>query len=154
MRIAMLRRVAVPALCLAGAAALWAGPTLAASSEKFETQLSGKDQVPAVDTQGSGTATFHYNPGTHKLSWNVSYKDLSSPVTGAHIHSGAAGANGKVLVSLTKKGATDNPSPIKGSATLTEDQAKELMSGNTYVNVHTEMHKSGEIRGQITPPAS
>ena len=154
MRIAMFRRVALPALGLVAAAAFWAGPTLAASSEKFETQLSGKDQVPPVDTQGSGTAEFHYNPGTRKLSWNISYKDLSSAVTGAHIHSGAAGANGKVLVSLTKKGATENPSPIKGSATLTEDQAKELMSGNTYVNVHTEMHKSGEIRGQITPPAS
>lgn len=154
MRMAMLRRVAVPALCLAGAAALWAGPTLAASSEKFETQLSGQNQVPAVDTQGTGTADFRYNPTTRKLSWSVSYSGLSSPVIGAHIHSGAAGANGKVLVSLTKKGATANPSPIKGSATLTEDQAKELMSGNTYVNIHTDMHKSGEIRGQITPPAS
>src|SRR5215469_6036722 len=154
MRIAMFRRVAVPALCLAGAAALWAGPTLAASSEKFQTELSGQSQVPAVDTKGSGTAEFHYNATTHKLSWSVSYKDLSSAVVGAHIHSGAAGENGKVLVGLTKKGATDNPSPIKGSATLTEDQAKELMSGNTYVNVHTADHKSGEIRGQITPPAS
>ncbi len=154
MRIAMFRRVAVPALCLAGAAALWAGPALAASSEKFETQLSGQSQVPAVDTQATGTAEFHYNPTSHKLRWSISYKDLSSAVIGAHIHSGAAGANGKVLVALTKKGATENPSPIKGSATLTEDQAKEVMSGNTYVNVHTEMHKAGEIRGQITPPAS
>ncbi len=154
MRIAMFRRVAVPVLCLAGAAALWAGPTLAASSEKFETQLSGQNQVPPVDTQGSGTAEFHYNPSTRHLSWSISYKDLSSAVTGAHIHSGAAGANGKVLVSLTKKGSMENPSPIKGSATLTEDQAKELMSGNTYVNVHTEKNKAGEIRGQITPPAS
>lgn len=72
----------------------------------------------------------------------------------AHIHMGAAGENGKVLVSLTKKGATDNPSPIKGSAMLTDDQAKALMSGNTYVNVHTKDHPSGEIRGQITPPSS
>ena len=154
MSIAMFRRVAVPALCLAGAAALWAGPTLAASSEKFETQLSGQNQVPAVDTQGTGTADFRYNPTTHKLTWSISYSGLSGPVTAAHIHSGASGANGKVLVPLTKKGSMDNASPIKGSATLTEDQAKELMSGNTYVNVHTADHKGGEIRGQISPPAS
>lgn len=159
MRIAMFRRVAVPALCWAGAAALWAGPTLAAdsmaaASQKFETQLSGQNQVPAVDTQGTGTADFSYNPGTHRLNWTITYSGLSGPVMAAHIHSGAAGANGKVLLPLTKKGATDNPSPIKGHATLTDDQAKEIMSGNTYVNVHTDMHKSGEIRGQITPPAS
>ena len=157
MRIATFKRLVVPAICLAGAAALYAGPTLAAgmaSSEKFSTELSGQSQVPAVDTKGSGTADFRYNAGTHKLSWSISYKDLSSDVVGAHIHSGAAGANGKVLVSLTKKGSMENPSPIKGSATLTEDQAKELMSGNTYVNVHTKDHGSGEIRGQITPPAS
>lgn len=154
MRIATFRRVAVPALCLAGAAALWAGPTLAASSEKFQTELSGANQVPPVDTKGTGTADFHYNPTSHRLSWSISYKDLSSPVTMAHIHEGASGANGKVLVWLTKKGASDNPSPIKGATTLTEDQAKAIMSGNTYVNVHTKDHPSGEIRGQITPPAS
>jgi len=141
-------------MCLAGAAALWAGPTLAASPEKFQTELSGQSQVPAVDTKGSGTAEFRYNPTTHKLSWSISYKDLSSEVMMAHIHSGAAGANGKVVVSLTKKGSMENPSPIKGAATLTEDQAKEVMSGNTYVNVHTKDHPSGEVRGQITPPAS
>lgn len=153
MRTAMFHRLVVPALCLAGAAALWAGPTLAASSEKFETQLSGQNQVPPVDTQGSGTAEFRYNPSTHRLSWHIDYKDLSSEVTGAHIHEGAAGANGKVLVPLLKKGS-NMASPIKGSATLTEDQAKDIMSGNTYVNIHTKDHPSGEIRGQITPPAS
>lgn len=46
MRIATFQRLVVPALCLAGAAALWAGPTLAASSEKFQTELSGQNQVP------------------------------------------------------------------------------------------------------------
>jgi hypothetical protein len=40
-------------------------------------------------------------------------------------------------------------SPISGTATLTEGQAAALMAGQTYVNIHTDANKSGEIRGQI-----
>ena len=42
-------------------------------------------------------------------------------------------------------------SPIKGAAILTEDQAKALLSGNMYIDVHSAKYPDGEIRGQITP---
>ena len=45
----------------------------------------------------------------------------------------------------------DPASPIEGSATLTDAQAADLQGGKWYVNVHTAGHKSGEIRGQVTP---
>jgi hypothetical protein len=151
MRIAMFQRLIVPAMCLG--AALWAAPTLAAS-ESFQTQLSGSQQVPAVDTQGTGTADFRYNPTTRRLSWTITYSGLSSPVTMAHLHAGASGSNGKPVVWLTMKGSKDNPSPIKGHATLTEDQAKMLMDGGLYINIHTADHPSGEVRGQVMPPSS
>ena len=151
MRMAMFRRLVVPAVFLAGVA-LTTGSVMAASgTETFKADLSGMNQVPAVDTKGTGSATFRYNPTTHELTWTVTYKDLSSDVTAAHIHSGAAGANGKVVIPLTAKGATSNPSPIKGKATITDEQAMDLSSGNMYVNVHTTDHKGGEIRGQIMP---
>jgi hypothetical protein len=41
-------------------------------------------------------------------------------------------------------------SPLEGSATLNDDQAKALMAGEVYVNVHTAANKGGEIRGQLT----
>ena len=41
-------------------------------------------------------------------------------------------------------------SPIKGSATLTDDQVKELMAGQMYANVHTATNPGGELRGQLT----
>jgi hypothetical protein len=44
------------------------------------------------------------------------------------------------------------PSPIKGSETLTPDQAKDLLAGKWYFNVHTAAHGPGEIRGQLNPP--
>ena len=42
-------------------------------------------------------------------------------------------------------------SPMKGAAVLTEDQAKALLGGNMYINVHSAKYPDGEIRGQLTP---
>ncbi len=151
MTIAMIRRLVIPAVFLAGVALSTGAVVAAEGTQTFKADLSGMNQVPAVDSKGTGSATLRYNPATHELTWTITYSDLSSDVTAAHIHSGAAGANGKVVIPLTAKGATANPSPIKGSATITDDQAMDLSSGNMYVNVHTTDHKGGEIRGQIMP---
>jgi CHRD domain-containing protein len=40
--------------------------------------------------------------------------------------------------------------PFEGSATLNDDQAKALTSGQTYFNIHTDANKGGEVRGQVT----
>ena len=137
--------MALGALGLTGVAAQAANPT------KMTVQLNGQDQVPPVQTNGTGTADLTYDPSTRKLTWDITYQNLTSPATMAHIH-GPAGPrqNGPVLVWLSKKGAAPS-SPITGSATLTPDQAKMLMAGQTYINVHSKDHPSGEIRGQITP---
>ncbi len=45
---------------------------------------------------------------------------------------------------------TPNTSPLAGEATLNDAQAKALMDGDMYVNVHTAANKGGEIRGQLT----
>jgi hypothetical protein len=145
------RRLAIP-LALLGVA-LWAGPSLAAP-EAFQVQLSGSQQVPAVQTDGTGTADLSYNPTTHRLRWTITYTGLSGPVMMAHMHGpAAAGANGGVQLWLTKKGGTVK-SPIKGAATLTAAQATQFEAGQWYINLHTHAHPGGEIRGQVTPPAS
>ena len=71
----------------------------------------------------------------------------------AHFHGPAmAGKNGPVILWLTNKGSPAE-SPIKGNATLTPDQAKEVQRWpNWYINVHTTKNPTGEIRGQVTPP--
>jgi hypothetical protein len=116
--------------------------------------LTGAQQVPPVQTPGSGSAALTYDPTTHVLTWTITFSGLSGEPTMAHVHGPAAeGKNGPVLIWLSTKGQAAT-SPIKGQATLTPDQAQELMAGDTYVNVHTKDHPAGEIRGQIMPPKS
>jgi hypothetical protein len=131
---------------------LWSAAALAAP-ENFQVQLTGAQQVPAVQTDGTATADLTYDPSTHMLSWSVTYTGLSSPVTMAHFHMGAEGKNGKPVLWLTKQGA-EVSSPITGEAKLTSAQARQFMAGDWYINVHTADHKAGEVRGQVVPPKS
>jgi hypothetical protein len=137
-------RSTVAAIAFAGAMA-FAVPSMAASMT-FKASLDGKSEVPPNDSKGAGTVTATYDTDSKKLTWKGSYKDLSGAATAAHFHGpAAAGKNAGVLVPIAP--AT---SPLEGSATLTDDQAKALMAGDVYVNVHTAANKGGEIRGQLT----
>jgi len=152
MKISMSRRVVVLAVC-ASAIAGWAVLAKAAP-ESFKVALSGAQQVPPVETSGSGTADLTYDPATRMLTWNITYSGLSAPATMAHFHGpAAAGANGPVTVWLSNKGSPAE-SPIKGEATLTPEQAAQFTAGQWYINVHTSAHPAGEIRGQVMPPKS
>jgi hypothetical protein len=137
-------RSSVAAIAFAGAMA-FAAPSMAASTT-FKANLNGKSEVPPNDSKGTGTVTATYDSDSKKLTWKGSYKDLSGAATAAHFHGpAAAGKNAGVLVPIAP--AT---SPLEGSATLTDDQAKALMAGDVYVNVHTAANKGGEIRGQLS----
>ena len=123
-----------------------------AAPMSFTVPLSGTQAVPAITTSGTGSADLTYDPSTRMLTWTVTYSGLSSPATMAHFHGPApAGKNAGVMVWISKKGVAPT-SPIKGSAKLTVAQAKALMAGDMYINVHTKMHPAGEIRGQVVPP--
>jgi hypothetical protein len=56
-----------------------------------------------------------------------------------------------VVIWLSTKGSSAE-SPFKGEATLTPEQAQQFAAGEWYVNVHTQAHPGGEIRGQVVPP--
>jgi hypothetical protein len=135
---------------------LWLGaPALASAAPvSFQVKLDGAQQVPPVQTNGSGTADLTYDSATHVLTWNVEFGGLSGPATMAHFHGPApAGKNAGVLIWMSEKGKMDPvPSPLKGQATLTEAEAADLAAGNLYINIHTAAHKDGEIRGQVILP--
>ena len=134
--------------------ALWIGAPLLASAAptSFQVKLDGAQQVPAVQTGGSGTADLTYDPATKVLTWNVAFSGLSGPATMAHFHGPApAGKNAGVEIWISTKGQPAT-SPLTGQATLTDAQAADLMAGNLYINVHTAKNPGGEIRGQVKPP--
>jgi hypothetical protein len=143
------RRFVVPLWVLS--VALSSGIALAAT-QSLQVPLVGTQQVPAVETPGMGMAELTYDPATRVVTWAITYAGLSGPVTMAHFHGPAAkGENAAPQVWLTTKGApADNP--IKGQATLTPEQAKDFLAGKWYVNLHTQAHPGGEIRGQVIPP--
>jgi hypothetical protein len=136
--------------CLIGIAAL-IGPSQAAPVS-FTVTLEGAQQVPPVETTGIGTANLTYDSGRRLITWSLTYGGLSGPAMMAHIHGPAAeGRNGPPVIWLTEKSATV-PNPIEGQATLTVEQAQQLMAGEWYINVHTRANPNGEIRGQVMPP--
>lgn len=135
--------------CIAGAGgALFALTSRArAATTTFKADMKASSEVPANTTTGTGSATVTLDG--NKITWNVTFSDLSGPATAAHIHGPApAGKNAGVLVWLSTKGKSA-ASPLTGSATLTAAQASDLMNGECYVNVHTAKNPGGEIRGQL-----
>jgi hypothetical protein len=152
MRFLISRRGILAVVSLSGAA-IWSIAAQAAPLS-FKVALTGAQQVPPVQTPATGTADLSYDAATHILTWSVTYNGLSGPATMAHFHGPAAeGKNGPPVVWLTEKGATVT-SPIKGQATLTPEQAQQMMAGEWYINVHTQANPSGEIRGLVMPPKS
>lgn len=135
-------------ISIATAAGLSMAAVSAASAETImmKATLDAATEVPANDSKGTGTANVLYDTATKMLTWKVSYSGLTGPATMAHFHGPAdAGKNAAITVPFA------NPaSGAEGSATLTDAQAADLLAGRYYINVHTDAHKGGEIRGQVT----
>jgi hypothetical protein len=131
---------------LSAVAVLSAGCANMGGPQNVQVTLSGGDEVPAVTTPASGFGTITI--GDDKA---VSGSVTTSGVVGiaAHIHDGAPGKNGPVIVPLTK--SSENTWSVPAGAKITDAQYEDFKAGNLYVNVHSAAHKGGEIRGQLKP---
>jgi hypothetical protein len=118
-----------------------------AETQKFKANMDAAQEVPANDSKGKGTADLTYDTATKNLTWTITFDGLTGPATVAHFHGPAESGKNAGVALLIGQNAT---SPAKGSATLTEAQAGDLMAGRWYVNVHTAANRGGEIRGQVT----
>ncbi len=121
------------------------GQIIPESDVQFVSNLTGAQQTPAVATNAVGMGTFALSKHNGKLLVRVVANGLSGAITGAHLHIGAAGASGAVVVDLTANivGNTVIAS-IDPMAILTA-----LNAGNIYINLHTAANPNGEIRGQL-----
>jgi CHRD domain len=141
-------KTTVVVVCLGSAGGLGARP--------FSTELTGAEEVDPVtaavgvgDPDGSGTATITLNPGQEEVCFELTVADIDTPI-GAHIHEGAAGTNGPVVVGLDPLPPTGDSSSSE-CVSLERQEIIEILRdpSNYYVNVHTGLFPDGAIRGQL-----
>ena len=144
-------------------------PTGAAT--QFSATLSGAEEVPAVPSEATGTATFTISG--NQITYTVNTTGLANPVV-SHIHIAPTGENGPVRLNLCGTGdpvppcgtgegvlvTGTNGTTVGNPAITFDDLVAAMRAGDTYVNVHTDNGSpppntgpgdmaSGEIRGQI-----
>ena len=144
----ILARVGAVLLASALLTALFALPAWAAE-ETFTADLTGAAEVPSGDEDGSGTATITIDVQAGTLCYEIEVADIE-PATASHIHVGAAGVAGDVVIALDVDGFEGSTSgciePMEDAQALqdiTDDPA------GYYVNVHTEDFPGGAVRGQL-----
>lgn len=119
-----------------------------------EVSLSGAQEVPAVETSATGSATATLSGST--LTVAGEFSGLSSPVvevarSSGHIHQAPAGSNGDVIFPLVVSMTDDTSGTFSLSTELNAEQVTAYNAGEFYLNFHTETNQGGELRGQIVP---
>jgi hypothetical protein len=115
------------------------------AGKQVNVSLSGAEEVPPVQTAARGSGSFTIGDDG-AVSGSVTTTGVAG--TMAHIHQGARGANGPVIVPLTKNGDTYS---APAGAKLNEAQMAAFKKGDLYVNVHSAANKGGEVRAQLNP---
>ncbi|CEJ96278.1 FIG00457328: hypothetical protein [Caballeronia glathei] len=138
-----------PRVGLALALSVLISGTAFADTVALTANLQPSSEVPPRVSKGHGILDATFDTSSKTLTWTATYAELSGPVTMAHFHGAApVGQNAKVQVPVDKGALA---SPMKGQATLTDQQVTDLMAGQWYFNVHTAENPGGEIRGQVMP---
>jgi hypothetical protein len=121
--------------------------TALAAQVKLKASMNGTSEVPKGDTDGKGTATLTVDTAKRQICYDIKLTKVGS-VSAGHIHKGAKGKAGAVVVPLFDK-ATKHPKGCvtKVKSTLIKDIASH--PARYYVNVHNAAHPAGAVRGQL-----
>jgi hypothetical protein len=143
MKFVIAANVATVILALAGSASTV--PAARAEMIALKADLKGSNEVPPNNSPATGKAEATLDSETRNLTYTITFADLTGPALGAHFHGPVeAGKNAGIVLPFKTV-----QSPIQGSATLTENQAADLLAGKWYANVHTAANPGGELRGQM-----
>ena len=139
----------VLALALVGSVrSVVAAPALA-TMELSAKLMGGAEEVPSPgDPDGTGTATVTLNTDSGQVAFTINVSNITLPAAAAHIHEGARGVAGGVVVPLT---APDANGKASGSAPADAALMQRMMDNPAgfYVNVHTPDFPGGAVRGQL-----
>ncbi|HEY3542985.1 MAG TPA: CHRD domain-containing protein [Gaiellaceae bacterium] len=125
--------------------AVLAFAAVAVASPAKEIMAGAKLDAMQDHAKSNGKGTFTATINGTKLTWKLSFHGLTGAAAAAHIHLGAKGKSGNVLIAL----CGPCKSTMSGTARITAKQLRDVEKGLTYVNVHTAKYPNGEIRGQI-----
>ena len=138
------------AVAATAALAVLAGP---AAAHEYILNMSGDQEVPGPgDPDGIATGTIYVEPlNQGVVAWNITYTGIAAP-TQMHIHTGAAGAAGPVLVNLGVV-TSGGPGTLIGNTTTSAAIAQMIVANSTgfYVDIHNASFLAGAVRGQIEP---
>lgn len=140
--------VAIIALSLAASTSIGMDARAADDDILFACNLSDEDQSIPTYSPGTGRAQIWLERATLKVTWKITYQDVTSPVIDAGLYGPEnVGANAGQYLNFSpeKKYA----SPLEGSKVLSDGEFQYLVTGRTYVNIHTTKYKEGELRCQL-----
>ncbi|HEX2221866.1 MAG TPA: CHRD domain-containing protein [Candidatus Limnocylindria bacterium] len=127
---------------------LLAGTALGVEAMLSTRLQGGAAEVPPGDPDGSGTASITVNTDTGQVCWEIMVQNIAA-ATASHIHEGAAGVAGPVVVPLDVdgfEGSTEGCVEDQDAAVLERILANPA---GFYVNVHTGDYQGGAVRGQL-----
>jgi hypothetical protein len=129
-----------------------------AAGTRRVASLTGDEEVPPADPNGTGRAAINLNVSERRVCFNLSWRRIGSP-TRSHIHEGGRGVNGDIVVTLFENGTDPNfmplPRSIRSVQGCTGGVERALMRdihdhpARFYVNIHNETFPGGAIRGQL-----
>ena len=143
--------------------AVLAGAGVANAGDIFGARLSGAEEVPPVDTATTGRVIIEFNDDETQAQFQLIVRS-GVRVQQSHIHCGAVGVNGPVVVFLAglhppgwevdgewvSNTTFTNSNIVNDSCgTTLAALAQNIRDGNTYANVHTVANPGGEVRGQL-----
>jgi CHRD domain len=121
-------------------------PAAQAAQTKLHADMSGPEETsPKGPADAKGTADITLDDATNKVCYDLKYSGIGKP-TGAHIHTGAKGVAGPVVVDFQL--AKNGDKGCVSTDPTTVAQIRDNPAGH-YVNVHTEEFPNGAIRGQL-----
>jgi hypothetical protein len=150
---------------LAAGLMLMMAPSASAQVINLTATLSGGEETPApgLNTGAVGSAEVGVDLANREVVVNLRLFNLPTGTTAGHIHAGARGTAGPVILDFTMPTGRTGDFPITfrlseaafrarpeiGILTL-DDALQTIVGGNAYVNIHTTQYPGGEIRGQLT----
>ncbi len=132
-------------------------PTFAAIDASFTAMLSADNEVPPVAVESDATGMARAIVRGDDVVVSGTFEGLVSDLFDigefgpAHVHMGAVGETGGVVLVLEVVSEDRRSGRFGASASVDADVRSALLDGMLYVNIHTEANQPGEIRGQLFP---